>query len=82
MFNIQLEEEAIFRKAAYHVNELWKKMRDDSPGKPTEYALAKVALAFAELFYRKSDQLAAQSRMISDFERTLDSVLMDIDREV
>lgn len=76
VFNITLAEEPIFRKAAYHVNELYNRMMADSVNKSSAYALAKVALAFAELYYRKSEQLSAQSRMLDDFEKTLDSLLL------
>lgn len=76
VFHIALEEEEIFRRAAYHVNELCRKFKAVQPDKPSEYTLAKVALAFAELYYRKSEQLAAQSRMLDEFEKTLDAVLL------
>lgn len=76
VFNITLAEEPIFRKAAYHVNEFYNRMMAESAGKPTSYALAKVALAFAELYCRKSEQLAAQSKMLDEFEQTLDRLLI------
>ncbi|MGM9859627.1 MAG: hypothetical protein ACI31C_02605 [Muribaculaceae bacterium] len=76
VFNISLAEEEIFRRAAYHVNELCQRFRKDQPDKPLQYSLAKTALAFAELYYRKSEQLAEQSRMIDEFEKSLDAVLL------
>ena len=76
---INASEEAIYRKAAYHVNDLWKKMIKEQPGKSSHYALAKVALAFAELFYRKSEQLNAQSEMLASFEKELDDILMKME---
>lgn len=78
-FNIKLSEEPIFRKAAYHVNKLWQQMQADQPGKSSHYALAKVALAFAELYYRKSEQLAAQAKLLEDFEHDLDEILMGME---
>ncbi len=75
-FPIKLEEEEIFRKAAYHVNKLWQNNLSAQPGKSSHYALAKVALAFAELYYRKAEQLSAQSKMLDDFEHELDTILM------
>lgn len=75
-FPIKLEEEEIFRKAAYHVNKLWQNNLAAQPGKSSHYALAKVALAFAELYYRKAEQLSAQSKMLDDFEQELDNILM------
>lgn len=79
VFHISLAEEEIFRRAAYHVNELCRKFSADQPDKPSQYTLAKVALAFAELYYRKSEQLSAQSRMIEGFEKTLDEILLKTD---
>ncbi len=79
VFSITLSEEPIFRKAAFHVNELWRKMQQDQPSKSSHYALAKVALAFAELYYRKSEQLAAQSKMLDEFERELDEILLTME---
>ena len=79
VFTIPASEEAIFRKAAYHVNSLWQKMKADQPGKSSHYVLAKVALAFAELYYRKSEQLTSQSKMLDEFEQQLDCLLMKMD---
>ncbi len=79
VFPITLEEEPIFRKAAYSVNELWKKWQKDQPGKSSHYVLAKVALAFAELFYRNDELLHKQSKMLEDFEAQLDDILMSTD---
>lgn len=76
VFNLTLEEEAIFRKAAFHVNELYNKMMAETVNKSSAYVLAKVALAFAELSYRKSDHLSEQSRLLADFEKTLDGLLL------
>lgn len=75
VFNISLEEEEIFRRAAFHVNELYRKFTVLQPEKPADFALAKVALAFAELYYRKSELLNAQSIMLAEFEKTLDEAL-------
>ncbi|MDE6301875.1 MAG: hypothetical protein K2M19_09185 [Muribaculaceae bacterium] len=79
VFSITLAEEPIFRRAAYHVNELWQKMQKDQPSKSSHYALAKVALAFAELYYRKNEQLAVQSRLLEDFEKHLDRILLSME---
>ena len=78
VFSIDESEEAVFRKAARHVNELWRKMQSQS-GKSSHYALAKVALAFAELYYRKSEQLAGQSKLLEDFEKDLDEIILKMD---
>lgn len=77
VFHINLDEEEMFRKAAYHCNELSRRFQALQPDKSSDYILAKVALAFAELYYRKSEQLQAQSRMLDEFEKTLDNVLLE-----
>ncbi len=78
-FYIKLEEEEIYRRAAYHLNQLWNKNREAQPGKSSHYALAKAALAFAELYYRKAEQLAAQQAVLEDFEHELDNILMGME---
>lgn len=80
VFSVELSEEPVFRRAAYHVNELWKRMCSEQPGRSSHYILGKVALAFAELYYRKAEQLAAQGQLLDDFEKQLDSFLLQIDR--
>lgn len=80
VFNIGLSEEPVFRRAEYHVNELWRKMCREQPGRSSHYILAKVALAFAELYYRKAEQLGSQSALLDDFEKQLDDILLQIDR--
>lgn len=79
VFNIGLSEEPVFRRAEYHVNELWRKMCREQPGRSSHYILAKVALAFAELYYRKAEQLNAQTAMLDGFEKQLDEILLQID---
>ncbi len=80
VFNIKLSEEPVFRRAVYHVNEFWTKMSREQPGKDSHYILAKVALAFAELYYRKADQMVEQQRLMEDFEQKLDSLLIKLDQ--
>lgn len=74
-FPIKRSEELIYRKAEYHVNKLWKEWSKSDPKRSTADILARVALAFAELYYRKTNQLEEQHRMIDDFERQLDQLL-------
>lgn len=78
-FMIELSEEPIYRRAAYMVNTQWKKYMESQPGKSSHYALAKTALAFAELYYRKSEQLNAQTALLDDFEKELDKILLAMD---
>lgn len=79
VFKIDAAEETIYRKAVKHINDFWRKMQADQPGKSSHYALAKVALGFAELYYRKAEQLEEQSRMIENFEKSLDDILMKME---
>lgn len=79
VFDLTLAEEPIFRRAAYHVDKLCKELQMKQPGKPLQYILAKTALAFAELYYRKSEQLIAQSKMLEEFEHELDQILLSVE---
>ena len=56
-FEIDRDEEIVYRKAEYHVNKLWSEWRQANKNKSSQEVLARVALAFAELYYRKSNQL-------------------------
>ncbi len=77
-FEIKRDEEVIYRKAEYHVNKLWSEWRQAQKNKSSHDVLARVALAFAELYYRKTDNLEAQAEMIDNFEKQLDQLLLKI----
>lgn len=79
VFKIDAAEETIYRKAVKHVNDFWQRMQADQPGKSSHYALAKVALGFAELYYRKAEQLEEQSKLIKEFEESLDDILLKME---
>lgn len=74
-FEIERDEERVYRKAEYHINKLWADWQKAHKNKSSHEVLARVALAFAELYYRKSDQLENQARMLDDFEQQLDKLL-------
>lgn len=75
-FPIKREEESIYRTAEYHVNKLYNEWLQSSGKRQSPMAvMARVALAFAELYYRKSGLLKAQTEVLADFERQLDSIL-------
>lgn len=74
-FPIRRSEERIYRMAEYHVNQLCKDWAQAHPHKSTADILARVALAFAELYYRKTDQINQQEKIIADFEHELDRML-------
>lgn len=75
-FEIDRNEEIVYRKAEYHINKLWGDWRQVHKNKSSHEILARVALAFAELYYRKSEQLDGQARMIDNFEKQLDELLL------
>ncbi len=75
-FEIDRNEEIVYRKAEYHINKLWADWRKAHKNKSSHEILARVALAFAELYYRKSEQLDGQARMIENFEKQLDEILL------
>ena len=49
-FEIDRNEEIIYRKAEYHINKLWGEWRQVHKNKSSQEVLARVALAFAELY--------------------------------
>ena len=75
-FLISPDEEPAYKRAVYHVNDFWRKMRSASQGGSSGQALAKTALAFAELYYRTLEQLARHSQQLDDFEKELDDILL------
>lgn len=78
-FVIDRDEEIVYRKAEFHVNKLWADWRQALKNKSSQDVLARVALAFAELYYRKSEELENQARMIDSFEKQLDDLLLKVD---
>ena len=78
-FEIDRKEEIVYRKAEYHINKLWADWRKGLKNKSSHEILARVALAFAELYYRKSEELEGQAQMIDNFEKQLDELLLTDD---
>ena len=72
-------EDAFYRYIIEQLNKLWSKMHYGPGGVPSQMALAKVALYFAEMYYRKSALATDQSKVLDDFERELDKMLRDIE---
>lgn len=79
VFRVAESEEVGFRKAAHSVNEMWNSLRASQPGKSSHYTLAKVALAFAELTYHKTEQLKNQAALIDKLEKDIDNILLKVD---
>ncbi|MBJ2167405.1 MAG: cell division protein ZapA [Muribaculaceae bacterium] len=75
-FDIKRSEEAIYRRAEYHINKLYDQWHSGAGKRqsPME-VMARVALAFAELYYRKTDVLNAQADVLAEFEKRLDHIL-------
>ena len=75
---VDASEESFYRHIIEQLNNLWMSIRYGGVSSETsEVALAKVALYYAEMYYRKSALLKAQGRMIGDFEKSLDAFLED-----
>lgn len=72
---IKREEERVFRDAADLINRTWDNLRQSDKSRSSHFVLALTALSVAELYFRKSGQIEAQSRMIDDFEKQLDKLL-------
>lgn len=75
-FDIKRSEEAIYRRAEYHINKLYNQWREGASKRQSNMEImTRVALAFAELYYRKTELLNAQGEVLADFEKRLDSIL-------
>ena len=72
---VKREEEKIYRKAVDLINRTWNQLRQSNKNESSHFVLAKTALSVGELYYRKSGEIEAQSRMIDDFEKQLDKLL-------
>lgn len=72
---ITLNEESFYRHIIEQLNKIWGKIHYGPGGVPSQVALAKVALYYAEMYYRKTALAGEQSRILSDFEQELDKVL-------
>lgn len=66
---------AVIEKINKNINGLCQGVGADRP----TVALAKVALYYATILYRRTEAMAEQSRLLDDFEATLDSLLAGTD---
>ena len=71
-------EEAFYRHIIEKLNRIWAKMHYGAVGESSQVALAKTALYYAEMFYRKSALANEQSRQLENFEQELDKLLRDL----
>lgn len=72
-------EEPFYRYIIEQLNRLWTKIHYGAGGVPSEVALAKVALYFAEMYYRKSALATSQADSLADFETRLDELLRELE---
>ena len=78
-FTIKREEEAIYRQAEKHVNRLYAQWHDSGRRQSPMEVMTRVALAFAELYYRKNGLLKAQADVLENFEKHLDKILLGME---
>ena len=75
---VAASEEAFYRHIIDQLNRIWGKMHFGAVGESPQVALAKTALYYAEMFYRKSALANEQSKMLDDFEQSLDDTLEEL----
>lgn len=76
---INMSEEEVIRNAEYHVNKLWRTWRQRFAEKSSTEVLGMVAFQFAKLFTVLNRQAEDMAAVLDQFERQLDSLLLDID---
>lgn len=74
-------EESFYRKTIEHIVGNCNRMRYGADADTDDVALAKVALYYAIMYYRKSELLRNQGIMLDNFEQQLDSLLSSLDRD-
>lgn len=72
-------EESFYRYIIEQLNKLWTKIHYGAGGVPSEVALAKVALYFAEMYYRKASLAKEQAEALVDFEKKIDDLLREME---
>ncbi|MDE6463700.1 MAG: cell division protein ZapA [Muribaculaceae bacterium] len=68
-------EESFYRMVVQKINDNMDRLRYGINGDSTEVALAKVAVYYATMLYRRTNQMNSQAGMLHDFEARLDSLL-------
>lgn len=72
-------EESFYRYVIERINENLQKFRYGSNADSDSVALAKVALYYATMLYRKTELMRSQATLLEDFETRLDSLLEGTD---
>ncbi len=75
--NIDRDYEETARTAEFQVNRLYGLWSDRFRDKSSMEVMSMVAYRFAELFYTQNSAAAAAERLLDDFERELDRILVD-----
>lgn len=71
--------ESFYRTVIEKINENVNRFRFGQNANPTTVALAKVALYYATMHYRRTYQMTMQAEMLKKFEERLDSLLESMD---
>ena len=74
---ISMDEERFYRHIIEQLNKIWTRLHIGAHETP-RVALAKTALYFAEMYYRRTALLNEQSKMLESFEAELDRLLEDV----
>lgn len=78
-FRIAASDEESFRRSAHAVDQKWREMCKQHPSKSSHYILATVAMAFAGLSYKKSEELEHQASLLDQLETDLDELLLKLE---
>lgn len=76
--DIPPETEALVRKVEHNVNKLWASWCEKYKKKSHQEVLAMVTFQYARHYYDLIEKIDANQKAIIDFEKELDSILLDI----
>lgn len=79
-FNLDISPENIerMRQVEREVNGLWAKWCGDFPDKSPQDILAMVTFQYARHYYGLLDKVNDSEEMVTEFEKMLDAILLDI----
>lgn len=73
------DEESFYRKTIKAIENNCNRLRFGKDADPDDIALAKVALYYAIMYYRKCELLRSQGLLLEDFENRIDNLLAALD---
>ncbi len=76
--SINIKDEELIRSAEYNVNLLWTAWSQRFKDKSSSEILAMVAFQFAKLYLTLSAQEKATDEVLSEFEKELDNILLNV----